>query len=132
MLSFLARKTQHGIPVPATLVQFAIVNVLLLTSTFDKVLTYVQFALQFCSFMTVLGVIVLRVRQPALPRPYKTLGYPLTPLLFLAISLWMMVHILRSNPTESLAGLATMALGLVIYFLSPKNTPTPVAIPVTE
>ena len=132
VLSFLARKTQHGIPVPATLVQFAIVNVLLLTSTFDKVLTYVQFALQFCSFMTVLGVIVLRARQPVLPRPYKTWGYPVTPLLFLAISLWMMVHILKSNPKESLAGLATMALGLIIYFLSPKNAPTPAPIPVTE
>ncbi|HYR57615.1 MAG TPA: amino acid permease, partial [Chthoniobacteraceae bacterium] len=131
-LSFLARKTQFGIPVPATLVQFAIVNVLLLTSTFDKVLTYVQFALQFCSFLTVLGVIVLRSRRPALPRPYKTWGYPLTPLLFLAISFWMLIHILRSNPKESLAGLATMALGLVVYFLSPKTEPTPVPLPTAK
>lgn len=132
LLAFLARKTQHGIPVAATLVQFAIVNVLLLTSTFDKVLTYVQFALQFCSFLTVLGVIVLRVRQPGLPRPYRTWGYPLTPLIFLAISVWMLAHILRSNPKESLAGLATMALGLIIYFLSPKSASKSVSIPVTE
>ncbi len=120
-LSFLARRTQHGIPVPATLVQFAIVNLLLLTSTFDKVLTYVQFALQFCSFLTVLGVIVLRTTRPGLPRPYKTWGYPITPLIFIGISLWMMVHILRSNPKESLAGLGTMALGLIVYCYSPKD-----------
>jgi APA family basic amino acid/polyamine antiporter len=132
LLSFLARKTQHGIPVPATLVQFAIVNGLLLTLTFDKVLTYVQFALQLCSFFTVLGVIVLRIRQPHLPRPYKTWGYPFTPLLFLAISVWMLAHIYLSNTKESLAGLATMALGLIIYFLSPKTAPTPAAVPVTE
>jgi APA family basic amino acid/polyamine antiporter len=131
-LSFLARKTQHGIPVPATLVQFAIVNVLLLTASFDKVLTYVQFALQFCSFLTVLGVIVLRVRRPDLPRPYKTWGYPVTPLIFLAISVWMLIHILRSHPTESLAGLATMVLGLAVYFLSPKTEPAPVPLPTTK
>ena len=119
----LARKTSRGIPVPATIVQFIIVIVLLLTSTFDKVLTYVQFALQVCSFLTVLGVIVLRFRRPNLARPYKTWGYPLTPLVFLGISAWMLVHIWRSNPQESLWGLATMAVGLVVYFISPARPP---------
>ena len=119
-LRWLARRSEVGIPVRAMLVQFAIVNGLLLTSTFDKVVTYVQFALQVCSFFTVLGVIVLRHTQPALPRPYRTWGYPVTPLVFLAISAWMLVHIWREHPGESLWGLATMALGLVIYFLVPR------------
>ena len=119
-LRALARKTARGIPVTATLVQFAIVVALLLTSTFDKVLTYVQFSLQFCSFLTVLGVLVLRRTQPALPRPYRTWGYPFTPLFFLAITAWMLMHIWRSNPRESLWGLATMALGLGVYFLAPR------------
>jgi APA family basic amino acid/polyamine antiporter len=44
------------------------------------------------------GVIVLRITQPDLPRPYRCWGYPVTPLLFLAVSLWMMWHIMRSNP----------------------------------
>lgn len=118
-LRWLAGKSATGIPVRAMLVQFAIVNALLLTSTFEKVLTYVQFSLQVCSFLTVLGVMVLRRTQPGLARPYKTWGYPATPLVFLAISAWMLVHILRSNPWESLGGLATMALGLGIYFLAP-------------
>ena len=102
------------------LVQFGIVNVLLLTSTFEKVVTYVQFSLQVCAFLTVLGVIVLRHTQPELARPYRTWGYPVTPLVFLAISAWMLVHIWRSHPWESLGGLATMALGLGIYFLAPR------------
>jgi APA family basic amino acid/polyamine antiporter len=118
-LRWLAGKSAAGIPMRAMLVQFAIVNALLLTSTFEKVLTYVQFSLQVCSFLTVLGVMVLRRTQPGLARPYKTWGYPATPLVFLAISAWMLVHILRSNPWESLGGLATMALGLGIYFLAP-------------
>jgi APA family basic amino acid/polyamine antiporter len=118
-LRWLAGKSATGIPMRAMLVQFAIVNALLLTSTFEKVLTYVQFSLQVCSFLTVLGVMVLRRTQPGLARPYKTWGYPATPLVFLAISAWMLVHMLRSNPWESLGGLATMALGLGIYFLAP-------------
>jgi APA family basic amino acid/polyamine antiporter len=116
-LHWLARKNTRGIPVTAMLVQFAIVILLLLTSTFEQVMTYVQFALQSCSFLTVLGLIVLRVRRPDLARPYKTWGYPLTPLIFLAISAWMLVQIFRSNPRESLSGLATMASGLVVYFV---------------
>ena len=120
-LGWLARRNAHGVPVAAMLVQFAIVNALLLTSTFEQVMTYVQFALQFCSTLTVLGVLVLRRTQPDLPRPYKTWGYPVTPLIFLAISAWMLIHILQSNPRESLWGLATMALGLVVYFFSPKS-----------
>lgn len=125
-LRFLSRKTAGGVPALAMAMQFVIVAVLVLTSTFDHVVNYIQFSLTVCSFFTVLGVIVLRWRQPALPRPYRTWGYPLTPLIFLAISAWILVFQFRGRPTESLAGLATMALGLIIYFLSPKTAPTSV------
>ena len=130
-LSFLGRKTSGGVPATATLVQFAIVVVLVLTSTFDRVVNYTQFSLTVCSFFTVLGVIVLRWRQPDLPRPYRTWGYPVTPLIFLAISLWILFFQFRDKPRESLAGLATMALGLIIYFLSPKTASTSVPLTAT-
>ena len=121
-LGFLARRNRQGVPGAAILAQLAIVAMLLLTATFERVVTFIQFSLTVCSFMTVLGVIVLRFTEPDLSRPYKTWGYPVTPVVFLAISLWMMIHIIRSKPVESLAGLATMAAGLAIYFLSPKRT----------
>jgi APA family basic amino acid/polyamine antiporter len=120
-LHWLGRKNAHGVPYVAILVQFAVVNVLLFTATFRQVLTYVQFALQLCSFLTVLGVIVLRVRRPGLPRPYRAWGYPFTPVVFLAISAWMLVHILRSNPVESAIGLGTMLAGLGVYFASGRR-----------
>lgn len=122
-LAWLARTNAHGIPIVAILAQFAIVNVLLLTATFQAVVNYVQFSLTLCSAMTVLGVFVLRWRQPNLPRPYRTWGYPFTPIIFLAISAWMLWHLLADRTTRapSLWGLATIALGLVIYFFSPKT-----------
>jgi APA family basic amino acid/polyamine antiporter len=117
----LARRTGGGIPAVATLFQSTIVAVLLCTATFQTVLTYIQFSLTLCSFLTVLGVYVLRVRRPDLPRPCRAWGYPVTPFIFLAVSLWMLWHILRSSPYESLAGLGTILLGLVVYLLSPAR-----------
>ncbi len=123
-LKFLAATTAAGVPARAMVTQLAVVIVLLLTATFEKVVNYIQFSLTFCSFFTVLGVIVLRIREPDLPRPYKTWGYPVTPAIFLALSLWMMVFQLRDKPQESIAGLITMALGLAVYFLASKRPAT--------
>jgi APA family basic amino acid/polyamine antiporter len=128
-LRFLSRRTAGGVPAVATLVQFAIVAALILTASFDRVVNYTQFSLSVCSFLAVLGVIVLRWRQPELPRPYRTWGYPVTPLIFLAISLWILFFQLRDKPVESLAGLATMALGLIVYFFSPKTHLAPAPLP---
>jgi basic amino acid/polyamine antiporter, APA family len=63
-----------------------ITTVLLLSGKFENVLVYIQMALILFSALTVLGVIVLRVREPNLARPYRTWGYPVTPILFLLVS----------------------------------------------
>jgi APA family basic amino acid/polyamine antiporter len=120
-LAALARRTGKGVPAIALLCQAAIVITLILTATFQAVLVYIQFSLTLCSFATVLAVFVLRARQPHLPRPYRTWGYPITPLIFLAVSGWMLWSTLRGKPTESLAGLATMALGLGVWALCPRR-----------
>lgn len=125
LLTRLSRRNAQGIPTTAILTQFTIVIVLLLTSTFQAAVNYVQFSLTLCSTLTVVGLYVLRWRQPDLPRPYRAWGYPFTPAIFLAISLWMLSHLLmqRSSRGPSLWGLATMALGLIVYFLSTRRTP---------
>jgi APA family basic amino acid/polyamine antiporter len=117
----LAKKNANGIPYYAILLQLSIVLVLVLTSTFEAVITYLGFTLTLSSFLTVLGVFVHRIRFPDVPRPYKTWGYPVTPLIFLAISLWMLIYIFLGKPVESLAGLATIALGLPVYFIASKK-----------
>ncbi len=99
-LSWLARRNARGIPVRATLVQFAIVNLLILVTTFQKVVNYVQFSLTLFSALTVLGVFILRWRRPDLPRPYRTWGYPITPAIFLAVSGWMLWHLLADPSTR--------------------------------
>jgi basic amino acid/polyamine antiporter, APA family len=127
ILKTLSQRSKRGIPVNAMLTQFLIVNVMLLSATFQAVVNYVQFSLALCSALTVLGVFVLRWRRPNLERPYRAWGYPITPLIFLAISCWMLWHLLAEQSTRlpSLLGLGTAALGLIIYFISPKTAPAP-------
>jgi len=124
ILAPLARRNAQGIPVIAILTQFAVVIFLLLTATFQAAVNYIQFSLTLCSTLTVLGVFVLRWRRPDLPRPYRAWGYPVTPAIFLAISAWMLVHMLTEASTRgpSLRGLATMVFGLAVYFLSTKTS----------
>jgi APA family basic amino acid/polyamine antiporter len=90
----------------------------LFTQSFEAVLDFIQFSLTFCSFLTVLGVIVLRYSQPNMPRPYRAWGYPITPLLFLAVTGFVLSHLLMARPLQSVASLFTMMAGLLIYALS--------------
>jgi len=121
LIRFLGRKNRGGIPANAMLLQLLLVNLLLLTRSFEGVLKYIQFALLFCSLLTVLGVIVLRQTRPELPRPYKVWAYPLPPIVFSTITIGMIIYLLRSHPMESLAGLATMLAGLLLYVLTGKR-----------
>ena len=115
LLRFLGRKNGRGVPVNAIVSQMLIVSLLLLTRSFELVVIYIQFSLLLCSLLTVVGVIVLRKTRPDLPRPYRTWAYPLPPLVFSIITVWMMVYLLYSHPFESLLGLSTMIVGLLVY-----------------
>lgn len=123
MLRAFSRKTRTGTPAIAILFQVAVTTLLLLTGSFEAVLEFIQFSLTFCSFLAVLGVIVLRWREPNLKSPYRTPGYPLTPVIFLAVTLFMMYYLLRERPWESLASIVTMLAGLMVYAISLVQTP---------
>jgi basic amino acid/polyamine antiporter, APA family len=117
-LRLLGKTSTKGTPYAATILQVIIATILVTTGTFQTVLIYTQLSLLLSSFLTVLGLIVLRLREPKLDRPYKVWGYPVTPIVFLAITLWMMVYVTRDKPTESLLGVITVIAGLIIYFFA--------------
>jgi APA family basic amino acid/polyamine antiporter len=121
LLRFLGRKNAEGVPANAVIVQLLIVNLLLLTRSFELVVVYIQFALLLCSLLTVVGVIVLRRTRPQIARPYRVWLYPVPPLIFAAITVWMMIFLLRSKTMESVAGLGTAMAGLLLYFCAGKR-----------
>ena len=120
LLRLMGRKNRHGIPTNAIVLQLLIVNLLLFTRSFEDVVTYTQFSLLICSLLAVLGVVVLRFTRPKMTRPYRVWLYPLPPVLFSIITMWMMFYLLRWHTAESLAGLGTALLGVVLYFCARK------------
>jgi len=114
-LSIFASQNSRGIPWIAILTQSAIALLLLWTSSFEKVLTFVGFTLAIFTCLSVLGIFVLRIRKIALPGTYKTTWFPLTPILFLGLKFWMIYYLLRERPLESLAGLGIVATGIIAF-----------------
>ena len=122
-LRFLSAKNSDGIPSTAIFFQSFLAVVFVLTSSFESILIFAGFTLALNSFATVLGVFVLRLRQPDLPRPYRTFAYPLTPLVYLALTGWTLIFVLLNKPQEGLFGLAIIGVGLVFYFVTAARNP---------
>jgi APA family basic amino acid/polyamine antiporter len=95
--------------------------VLLLSGTYETLAEYAMFALWIFYGLMVLGVVLLRFKRPDLARPYRMWGYPLTPLLFLAVTAYFVGNTLMSRPGPSLAGLALIATGVPVYFFWRKS-----------
>ncbi len=115
LLRKLSYRSAAGIPVYAILVQSLITLAFIYTATFEQVLLYAGFTLNLITAVTVAGVFVLRRGEPGIERPYRTWGYPWPPMVFLLLSGWSLTFMLIARPQESLAGLATLLAGLVIY-----------------
>src|SRR5438094_4866842 len=121
-LRVFARRSGSGAPAYAILFHLAVATLMLFTRSFEAVLEFIQFSLLFCSFFVVLGVIKLRITHPDLPRPYRAWGYPLTPLVFLLVTGFMMYYLLTDRLLQSVLGIAIMILGLLIYAVFRKQT----------
>jgi basic amino acid/polyamine antiporter, APA family len=96
--------------------------ILLLSGTYETLLDYAMFALWISYALMVAGMMVLRRKQPQLERPYRMWGYPVTPLLFLAVAGGFLVNTLIEKPGPSLAGLALIATGVPVYFVWRKSS----------
>ncbi|MFT5434359.1 MAG: APA family basic amino acid/polyamine antiporter, partial [Myxococcota bacterium] len=125
-LAWLNRRGPSGAPTVSIAVQSTLSLIMLATASFDTLLTYVGLTLSLMSALTVSGLFVLRYREPNLPRPYRTLGYPITPLLFIGMMTWMIVHSVLEAPVVGLFALGTIGSGLVVYWLARSSESTSV------
>jgi APA family basic amino acid/polyamine antiporter len=120
-LRFFAISNKNNVPYVAIIFQSIIAIALVLTSSFQSLITYVGFTLNLFTFLTVAGIFILRFKHKHIVTSYKTFLYPVTPLLFLSIILFILVYIMIEKPVESLYGLGTVVLGLLVYFLTNKQ-----------
>ncbi len=134
----------RGTPGVAIFTQAAISLLFILTESFETILVFSGFTMGLNTFLAAGGVFLLRRRQasgripggvagaggdggsarggsrasaetPGTDQPYRTWGYPVTPLIFLAVTGWTLAYILRDRPLEAGLGLGLIAVGLVIY-----------------
>jgi len=91
-------------------------SVVVLSGWFDDLYNFVIFGSWILYLMTAVSVFVLRGKQPDLVRPYRTLGYPFVPVLFVAVAAFLLLSTLQTRPRESLMGLFLMALGVPLYY----------------
>jgi len=98
---------------------------LVLSGRYEQLFTYVIFASWILYGMTTAAVIVLRYKRPDLVRPYKTLAYPVLPVLFVLAAITLVLSTLFDSPRESLLGLAFVLLGVPFYFYWERRAATP-------
>jgi APA family basic amino acid/polyamine antiporter len=106
----------HRTPAYAVVFQAAVAIIMVFTATFDKLLLYIGFTLSLFATLTVIGMIKLRFTQPAIQREYRTIGYPLTPLLFILGNLWIIYFSIISRPATAITSFGTIGVGLIVYY----------------
>ncbi len=106
---------RFGTPALAIVASAAWSALLALTGTFEQLLTYVVFAGWAFYALAAASIFVYRRRRPDAPRPFRTPGYPITPVVFIAVSAAIVVNTLVSRPTQALLGLGIVLLGTPAY-----------------
>ena len=112
-------------PHVAILAMGAWVIVLAMSGTFEQLFTFVVFGQCVFLVLTVAAVLVLRARRPDLPRPVRVWGFPFTPLVFIAASLFIAVSALVTGFWNAMAGLGLILLGVPVYYVWRRRAPAP-------
>jgi APA family basic amino acid/polyamine antiporter len=114
---------RYRVPTKAIVWQGIWSSLLCLSGTYKDLFEYVVFALVIFWAATGLTVIVLRFKQPETPRPYKALGYPILPILFVLINIGVFLNTIWAQPLQSLIGLIILIAGIpaFLYWQSKKR-----------
>jgi APA family basic amino acid/polyamine antiporter len=120
---------KYRTPVAALMVQMIWTCLLTLSGSYGQLLDFIMFAVLLFYILTIAGLFVLRRRRPDLPRPYRAVGYPVLPAIYILMALFIDVVLLRYKPQYTWPGLILVLLGIPVYFLSRKRlqTTNPVA-----
>jgi len=107
---------RYATPTVALLTQCVIASVLTALGRYDQLFTYVVFA-QFVFYALSAGAVIkLRRAAPNLVRPYRTWGYPVTPIVFIAFAVWLVYNTIVETPGDSAIGAGLILLGLPGYW----------------
>ncbi|WP_158729499.1 MULTISPECIES: APC family permease [unclassified Flavobacterium] len=113
---------KNQVPAKALWVQCIWACVLCISGKFGDLLTYATFASLLFYILTILGVFILRKKEPHADRPYKAFGYPFVPALYIVVTVAICLTLLIYDTFNTGLGLAIVALGIPVYYLAmPKK-----------
>jgi APA family basic amino acid/polyamine antiporter len=115
---------RYKTPVAGLLIQAAWTILLCVSGSYSQLLDYIIFAELVFYILTIAGLFVLRVKRPDAPRPYKALGYPILPALYIVMAAWICVVLLRYKPQYTWPGLALVLLGIPVYLFWSRSSRT--------
>lgn len=130
ILRFLSYKDKKGVPLAAIGFQFVISTLLIITNSFEMVTKYTGILLSLCSLLTVIGVFVHRHKFPNAERPYKTFGYPVTPIIFAILIIWSITYLIHEDYVKtfvtheqsfmwmSIMSFCTLLVGFIVYLVN--------------
>ena len=118
---------RNSVPAAALIAQSVWVSLLCLTGTYGQLLDYVIFAALIFYALTTVGLFRLRKLRPDAERPYRAIGYPFLPALYIILATAIAVILLIADKTraQALSGLVIVLLGVPVYFLWRKAEPAP-------
>ncbi len=108
---------RYHTPVPSLIVQCVWASLLTLSGTYNQLLDYVIFAVVLFYILTIGGLFVLRWKRPEMERPYRAVGYPVLPGLYIVLALFIEVALLRYKPEYTWPGLIIVLLGVPVYMV---------------
>ncbi len=113
---------QYKTPTTSLFVQCVWTCILCLSGTYNQLLDYIIFAVLVFYILTIVGLFVLRRTRPDAVRPYRAVGYPILPAIYIAMALFIDIVLLRYKPQYTWPGLIIVLCGIPVYFLWSRRT----------
>lgn len=107
----------NGVPAYALWVQFIWASILCLSGKYGDLLDYVMFAVMFFYILTIAGIFILRKKMPDAERPYKALGYPVVPVIYIILAAAFCINLAYNKPNFIVPCVIIVILGVPVYYL---------------
>jgi APA family basic amino acid/polyamine antiporter len=114
----------HKTPAVSLMVQMVWACLLCVSGSYGQLLDYIIFAVLVFYILTIVGLFVLRRTHPDVARPYRAVGYPVLPAIYILMALFIDVVLLRYKPQFTWPGLIVVLLGIPVYYAWSKNSGT--------
>jgi basic amino acid/polyamine antiporter, APA family len=109
------------VPGTSLVIQGIWAGLLCLSGSYGDLLGYATFASLLFYIITILGIFILRKKEPDTARPYKAFGYPIIPALYIVITLAICINLIYFKPVPTTIGLGIVAIGIPVYFITEKK-----------